>query len=169
MPGSQDYLFQHLLEPEGCPYYSSVQATPFAFRATQKEGCLYAERLPSFLMLRRKINARKFKHILGLEKYDCSMNYGNSLPQFTTKLHSCGNLGHQGIPPAESWIILTRTSPFESLDNIMGWRFTVTPPLLKKLHARKLQSNLKFHRMVCKIMVWLKHLWKFLRNTKKYD
>ena len=51
-------------------YYSSVRATPFAFRATQKEVCLYAERLPSFLMLRWKINARKFKHILGLEKYD---------------------------------------------------------------------------------------------------
>ena len=34
------------------PYYTSVRATPFAFRATQKEVCLYAERLPSFLMLR---------------------------------------------------------------------------------------------------------------------
>ena len=34
------------------PYYSSVRATPFAFRATHKEDCLYAEHLPSFLMLR---------------------------------------------------------------------------------------------------------------------
>ena len=33
------------------PYYSSVRATPFAFWATQKEVCLYAERLPSFLLL----------------------------------------------------------------------------------------------------------------------
>ena len=55
------------------PYYSSVRATPFAFRATQKEVCLYAERLPSFLMLRWKINARKFKHILGLEKYAANL------------------------------------------------------------------------------------------------
>ena len=47
-------LFRVREDPEGAvgAYYSSVQATPFAFRATQKEVCLYAERLPSFLMLR---------------------------------------------------------------------------------------------------------------------
>ena len=59
----------HLIIIKVISYYSSVRATPFAFRATQKEVCLYAERLPSFFMLRWKINGRKFKHIFRLEKY----------------------------------------------------------------------------------------------------
>ena len=36
---------------------------------TQKQVCLYAERLPSFLLLRWKINARKFKPILYVYYY----------------------------------------------------------------------------------------------------
>ena len=48
--GIQRHIAELSLQVES--YYSSVRATPFAFRATQKEVCLYAERLPSFLMLR---------------------------------------------------------------------------------------------------------------------
>ena len=36
---------------------------------TQKQVCLYAERLPSFLLLRWKINARKFKPIIVVAVY----------------------------------------------------------------------------------------------------
>ena len=37
---------------------------------TQKQVCLYSERLPSFVLLRWKINARKFKPIIVVAMYD---------------------------------------------------------------------------------------------------
>ena len=36
---------------------------------TQKQVCLYTERLPSFLLLRWKINAREYKPILYVYNY----------------------------------------------------------------------------------------------------
>ena len=62
-------------------YYSSVGATPFAFRATQKEVCLYAERLPSFLMLGLLVDAGLKTTVGGTTLQSIMKDGSNDTPQ----------------------------------------------------------------------------------------
>ena len=62
--------FYSLLLPAGTQAYKWVDwETRLCDWETQKQVCLYAERLPSFLLLRWKINALKFKPILYVYYY----------------------------------------------------------------------------------------------------